>query len=181
MMSNRCKAVVKEELTKLGLHFIIVDLGEVDIMETLSEEQWDELKTALQISGLELMDDKKASLIAKIKLTVTEMVYHSDELIKTNFSTFLSEKLHHDYNYMANLFSEVQGTTIEQFVIAHKIERIKELMIYGELNITEIAWKMNYSSVAHLSNQFKKATGLSPSHFKQLRNKREIPVEEILN
>jgi len=181
MMSNRCKAVVKEELTKLGLHFIIVDLGEVDIMETLSAEQWDELKTALQISGLELMDDKKALLIAKIKLTVTEMVYHSDELIKTNFSTFLSEKLHHDYNYMANLFSEVQGTTIEQFVIGHKIERIKELMIYGELNITEIAWKMNYSSVAHLSNQFKKATGLSPSHFKQLRNKREIPLEEILN
>jgi len=180
-MSNRCKAVVKEELTKLGLHFIIVDLGEVDIMETLSAEQWDELKTALLISGLELMDDKKALLIAKIKQTVTEMVYHSDEMIKTNFSTFLSEKLHQDYNYLANLFSEVQGITIEQFVIGHKIERIKELMIYGELNITEIAWKMNYSSVAHLSNQFKKATGLSPSHFKQLRNKRDIPVEEILN
>src|SRR5882724_9345871 len=104
MMSNRCKAVVKEELTKLGLHFIIVDLGEVDIMETLSPEQWDELKTALLVSGLELMDDKRAVLIAKIKQTVTEMVYHSDELIKTNFSTFLSERLHHDYNYLANLF-----------------------------------------------------------------------------
>jgi len=180
-MSNRCKTVVKEELKKLGLHFIIVDLGEVDIMETLSQEQREALKTALLPFGLELMDDKKAVLIQKIKHTITEMVYGSDELIKTNFSSFLSTKLNQDYNYMANLFSEVQGTTIEQFVIGHKIERIKELMIYGELNITEIAWKMNYSSVAHLSNQFKKATGLSPSHFKQLRTRREHPAEEVLN
>jgi YesN/AraC family two-component response regulator len=181
MMSNRCKAVVKEELKKLGLHFVIVDLGEVDIMETLSTEQCDELKTALLHYGLELMDDKKAVLIEKIKTSVIEMVYGSDELIKTNFSTFLSTKIGQDYNFMANLFSEVQGTTIEQYVIGHKIERIKELMIYGELNITEIAWKMNYSSVAHLSNQFKKATGLSPSHFKQLRTKREQPAQELLN
>jgi len=180
-MSNRCKTVVKEELKKLGLHFIIVDLGEVDIMETLSQEQREALKTALLPFGLELMDDKKAVLIQKIKHTITELVYGSDELIKTNFSNFLSIKLNQDYNYMANLFSEVQGTTIEQFVIGHKIERIKELMIYGELNITEIAWKMNYSSVAHLSNQFKKATGLSPSHFKQLRTRREHPAEEVLN
>lgn len=179
MVSTRCKMVVKEELKKLGLHFIVVDLGEVEVMETISPEQRLELKTALLLSGLELMDDKRAVLIEKIKNVIIEMVHHTDELIKMNFSDFLSEKLNHDYTYMANLFSEVQGTTIEQFIISHKIERIKELIIYGELNITEIAWKMNYSSVAHLSNQFKKMTGLSPSHFKQLKDKRRSPIEEI--
>ncbi|TAL47356.1 MAG: AraC family transcriptional regulator, partial [Chitinophagaceae bacterium] len=122
---------------------------------------------------------KRSILIEKIKNAVIEMVHHSDEMIKTNFSDFLSEKLSHDYTYMANLFSEVQGITIEHFIIAHKIERIKELIIYDELNITEIAWKMNYSSVAHLSNQFKKVTGLSPSHFKQLKEKRRNPIEDI--
>lgn len=170
---------VKEELKKLGLHFILVDLGEVDIMETISVEQREQLKTALLSSGLELMDNRKAMLIEKIKNVIVEMVHHSEEQVKMNFSVFLSEKLDHDYTYLANLFSEVQGTTIEQFIIAHKVERIKELIIYGELNITEIAWKMNYSSVAHLSNQFKKTTGLSPSHFKQLKDKRRSPIEEL--
>lgn len=179
MVSNRCKMAVKEELKKLGLHFIVVDLGEVEIMEKISTEQREELKKALLHSGLELMDDKRAVLIEKIKNVIIEMVHHTEEMIKVNFSNFLSEKLNHDYTYLANLFSEVQGTTIEQFIISHKIERIKELIIYGELNITEIAWKMNYSSVAHLSNQFKKATGLSPSHFKQLKDKRRSPLEEI--
>lgn len=181
MVSNRCKMAVKDELKKLGLHFMVVDLGEVDIMENISMEQREQLKTALLSSGLELMDDKRAVLIEKIKNVIIEMVHHSDELIKINFSDFLSEKLNHNYTYLANLFSEVQGTTIEQFLISHKIERIKELIIYGELNITEIAWKMNYSSVAHLSNQFKKVTGLSPSHFKQLKDKRRSPIEEIGN
>lgn len=181
MVSARCKMVVKEELKKLGLHFMVVDLGEVDIMETISLDQREELKAALLSSGLELMDDKRAVLIEKIKNVIVEMVHHSDEIIKVNFSTYLSEKLNHDYTYLANLFSEVQGTTIEQFLISHKVERIKELIIYGELNITEIAWKMNYSSVAHLSNQFKKVTGLSPSHFKQLKDKRRSPIEEIGN
>lgn len=181
MVSARCKMAVKEELKKLGLHFIVVDLGEVEIMENISAEQREQLKASLLISGLELMDDKRAVLIEKIKNVIIEMVHHSDEMIKTNFSDYLSEKLKHDYTYMANLFSEVQGTTIAQFMIAHKVERIKELMIYGELNITEIAWKMNYSSVAHLSNQFKKMTGLSPSHFKQLKDKRRSPLEEIGN
>jgi len=179
MVSNRCKIVVKEELQKLGLHFMLVDLGEVEIMETITINQREQLKAALLVSGLELMDNKKAVLIEKIKNVIVEMVHHSDEIIKMNFSTYLSEKLSHDYTYLANLFSEVQGTTIEQFLISHKIERIKELIIYGELNITEIAWKMNYSSVAHLSNQFKKMTGLSPSHFKNMKDKRRSPLEEI--
>jgi AraC-like DNA-binding protein len=181
MVSNRCKMAVKEELKKLGLHFIVVDLGEVDIMENITAEQREELKSALLNSGLELMDDKRAVLIEKIKNVIVEMVHYSDEMIKTNFSDYLSEKLNHNYTYLANLFSEVQGTTIEKFTIAHKVERIKELIIYGELNITEIAWKMNYSSVAHLSNQFKKVTGLSPSHFKQMKDKRRSPLEEIGN
>ncbi|MEA5139111.1 helix-turn-helix domain-containing protein [Arcicella rigui] len=179
MVSARCKIMVKTELKKLGLHFIVVDLGEVEIMETLSASQREELKIALLASGLELMDDKKAMLIEKIKNVVIEMVHYSEELPKINFSNFLSEKLNYDYTYLANLFSEVQGTTIEQFIISHKIERIKELMIYGELNITEIAQQMNYSSVAHLSSQFKKVTGLSPSHFRQLKDKRRNPIEDI--
>ena len=181
MVSNRCKMTVKEELKKLGLHFVIVELGEVEIMEDLTPEQREELKTALSNSGLELMDDKRAVLVEKIKNAIIEMVHHSEENIKINFSDYLSEKLNHNYTYLANLFSEVRGITIEHFLIAHKIERIKELIIYDELNITEIAWKMNYSSVAHLSNQFKKVTGLSPTHFKQLKDKRRSPIEEIGN
>ena len=170
---------VKEELKKLELHFIVVDLGEVEIMEKITTEQREALKSGLLNSGLELMDDKRSVLIERIKNVIVEMVHYTDEVIKINFSHYLSEKLNHDYTYLANLFSEVQGTTIEQFIISHKIERIKELIIYGELNITEIAWKMNYSSVAHLSNQFKKVTGLSPSHFKKLKDKRRSPIEEI--
>jgi AraC-like DNA-binding protein len=172
---------VKEELKKLGLHFMLVDLGEVDVMEEISAEQLEQLRLGLSGSGLELMDDKKAVLIEKIKTIIVEMVHHTNEGLKINFSNFLSEKLNHNYTYLANLFSEVQGTTIEQFIILHKIERIKELIIYNEMNITEIAWNMNYSSVAHLSNQFKKVTGLSPSHFKLLKNKRRTPLEEIGN
>jgi AraC-like DNA-binding protein len=125
------------------------------------------------------MDDKKAILIERIKNIIIQMIHHSEEVIKVNFSDYLAEKLEHNYTYLANLFSEVQGTTIEQYIISNKIERIKELMIYGELNITEIAWKMNYSSVAHLSSQFKKVTGLSPSHFKQLKDKRRNSIEDI--
>lgn len=179
MVSNRCKMAVKEELKKLGLHFIVVDLGEVDVMETISMEQRNQLKIGLLNSGFELMDDKKSMLIEKIKNVIIEMVHHSDEIIKVNFSNYLSDKLNHDYTYLSNLFSEVQGTTIEHFIISHKTERVKELIIYGEHNITEIAWKMGYSSVAHLSSQFKKVTGLSPSHFKNLKDKRRCPIEEV--
>ena len=181
MVSNRCKLAVKEALKNLGLHFIIVDLGEVDIMEDITFEQQEELRAALQVTGLELMDDKRSVLIERIKNVIVEMVHYAEDLPKTNFSDYLSQKLNHNYTYLANLFSEVQGTTIEQFIIAHKVERIKELIIYDELNLTEISYKLNYSSVAHLSNQFKKITGLSPSHFKQLKDKRRSPIEEIGN
>jgi AraC-like DNA-binding protein len=179
MVSTRCKMVVKEELKKLGLHFILVELGVVDIMENISIEQHDQIKEALLKSGLELMDDKKAVLIERIRNIIIEMVHYSEELPKTNFSDYLSEKLNYDYTYLANLFSDVQGTTIEKYIIAHKIERVKELIIYDELNLTEIAWLMHYSSVAHLSNQFKKITGLTPSHFKNLKNKRRNPIEDV--
>ena len=179
MVSNRCKMAVKEELQKMGLHFMMPDLGEVEVMETLSEEQWAELKAGLLHSGLELMDDKRAILIEKIKNVITEMVHHSDESPKMNYSNFISEKLNYDYTYLSNLFSEVKGITIQQFIIIHKIERAKELLLYDELNLTEISYKLHYSSVAHLSNQFKKVTGLSPSHFKQLKDKRRSPIEDI--
>jgi AraC-like DNA-binding protein len=181
MVSDRCKTVAKEELQKLGLHFVVVALGEVEIMENISAEQREQLKIGLLNSGLELMDDKKAILIEKIKNVIIQMVHFTEEPLRINFSIFLSEQLNHNYTYLANLFAEVRGGTIEQFIIAHKIERIKELIIYGELNITEIAWKMNYSSVAHLSNQFKKATGLTPSHYKQLKEKRRSSIEDVGN
>ncbi len=179
MLSNRSKAEAKEELKKLGLHFIFLDLGEVELMEEISSTQRDLLKVALLSVGLELMEDKKAMLIEKIKNTIIDMVHHTEETIKINFSNYLSEKLGYDYTYMANLFSEVQGSTIEHFIIAHKIERVKEFIIYGELNITEIASKMNYSSVAHLSTQFKKVTGLTPSAFKNLKERKRSSIEEI--
>ncbi len=182
MVSARCKMLVKAELKKLGYHFIVVDLGEVEIMEDLTQIQRNELEVVLRASGLELMEDKKAILIEKIKNVIIEMVhYDDDEIPKLNFSDFLSEKLNHDYTYMSNLFSEIKGITIEHYIIAHKIERVKELLIYDELNLTEISYKMNYSSVAHLSNQFKKVTGLSPTHFMQLKDKKRKPLEEVGN
>lgn len=179
MVSTRCKMVVKEELKKIGLHFIIVDLGEIEIMENISDDKRALLRAGLALSGLELMDDKKAILIEKIKNVIIEMVHYSDEMPKVNYSDYISEKLHHDYTYLSNIFSEVKGMTIQQFIITHKIERAKELLLYDEYNLTEISYKLNYSSVAHLSNQFKKVTGLTPSHFKKLKEKRRNPIEEI--
>ncbi len=174
--------VVKSELDRLGLHYGIVELGEVDIKEDISDEQRDLLRLALLRSGLELMDDKKAILIEKIKNVIVEMIHYHDEVgpLKVNFSDYLSEKLQHDYTYLATLFSEVTGITIEHYIISHKIERVKELLLYDELNLTEIAYKLNYSSVAHLSNQFKKVTGLTPTYFKQLKQyKRRISLENL--
>ncbi len=179
MVSIRCKMLVKEELKKLGLHFTNVNLGEVTVMENISEAQREGLKNALHTSGLELMDDKRAVLIEKIKNVVIEMIHYADDLPKTNFSDYLAEKLHYDYTYLSNLFSETQATTIEHFIIVHKIEKVKELITYDELNLTEIAYKLHYSSVAHLSHQFKKITGLTPSFFKTLKDKKRITIDNL--
>ena len=179
MVSIRCKMVVKSELEKLGLHYTVIDLGHVEIKEDIASEQREQLKDALLKSGLELMDDKKAMLIEKIKNVIVEMVHYTDDVPRVNFSDYLSEKLNYDYTYLANLFSEVTGITIEHFIIAHKIERVKELLLYDELNLTQISYKLNYSSVAHLSNQFKKVTGLTPTFFKKLKEKRLTALEDV--
>lgn len=179
MVSLRCKMIVKSELENMRLHFTIVELGEVEITEDLSVQEQNQLKTALLKFGLELMEDKKSMLIEKIKNIIVEMIHYTDEPPEINFSDYLSKKLDYDYNYISNLFSEVKGTTIEHYIIAHKIERAKELLIYNELTLTEIAYKLHYSSVAHLSNQFKKVTGLTPSFFKKMKHKRLVALENI--
>jgi AraC-like DNA-binding protein len=171
--------VVKNELNNLGLHYGPVELGEVEIMEVISPEQMRILNTGLEKSGLELLDDKKSILVERIKTIIIELVHYTDDQIKVNLSDFLSEKFNHNYTYLANIFSEVKGTTIEQFYISHKIEKVKELLVYDDLNLTEIAWKLHYSSVAHLSFQFKKKTGLTPSQFKSLKNKNRIPLGNV--
>lgn len=179
MVSARCKMVVRSELDKLGLHYAKLELGEVEIMEDITEEQRNQLKTGLLQYGFELMDSHKSILIERIKNAIIEMVHYADELPKVNFSDYISDKLRYDYTYLANLFSEGTGGTIEHYIIAHKIERVKELLLYDELNLTEISYKLNYSSVAHLSNQFKKVTGLTPTFFKNLKNKKLIPLEDL--
>lgn len=179
MVSLRCKMLVKQELKKLGLHYVFVDLGMVEILEDMTDEQKVKFEAILLKSGLELLDDKKNILIEQIKNVIIEMIHHSDELPKVNYSDYISEKLGYDYTYLANIFSEVKGITIQQFIITHKIERVKELLIYDELNITEIAFRLYYSSVAHLSNQFKKITGLTPTFYKQLKDKRKQNLEDV--
>ena len=179
MVCIRCQIVVKSELEKLGLHYREVKIGEANIFGNILPEQLDKLDIALKKSGLQLMDNKKSILVEKIKNTIIELVHYTDDQIRVNLSDYLSEKLNYDYSYLANLFTEVKGTTIEKFYLIHKIEKVKELIVYDELNLTEIAYKMHYSSVAHLSNQFKKFTGLTPSHFKKLKHKRRDTLEEV--
>ncbi|MBW8331543.1 MAG: AraC family transcriptional regulator [Prolixibacteraceae bacterium] len=179
MVSNRCKLIVKSELEKLGLHYASIKLGVAEIADDTPPEKITLLDFSLKKSGLSLIEDKKSMLVEKIKNVIIELVHYSEDQIKVNFSDYLSGKLNYDYTYLANLFSEHQGTTIEHYFLHHKIERVKELLIYGELNITEIAYRLHYSSVAHLSNQFKKITGLTPSHYKNLRVKKRIPLEKV--
>ena len=176
MVCIRCKMVVKQQLKKLSLHYITVELGEVEILEIISNAQITDFKTALLKFGLELLDDKKSILIEKIKKVIVELIHYAEEPAKVNFSDYLSEKLNHDYTYLANLFSEVEGINIEHYIIMHKIERVKELLVYDELSLTEISYKLHYSSVAHLSNQFKKITGLTPSHFKKFKENRQLGI-----
>ena len=179
MVSQRCKMMVIDELKKVGVQYTTVDLGMVETLQDLSEQQRSLLRENLLKSGLELLDDKKSILIERIKNLIVEMVHYSDQLPNLNYSEYISDKLQYDYTYLSNIFSEVKGTTIQQFIIIHKIERVKELLLYDELNLTEIAYKLQYSSVAHLSNQFKKVTGLSPSFFKKLKQKRIGNLENM--
>lgn len=179
MVCIRCKMVVKSELERIGLQYKFVELGEAELVDVPTIEQLYELRTALLKDGLELMDDKKSILVERIKTIIIELVHYTDDQIKINLSDYISEKLDYNYTYLANLFSEVKGTTIENFYLAHKIEKVKELLVYDELNLTEIAYKMHYSSVSHLSNQFKKMTGLTPSYFKNLKNKRRSTLGNV--
>jgi AraC-like DNA-binding protein len=179
MVCIRCKMVVKSELEKLGLHHTRIDLGEAEIMEDISPEQLHRLNVALRQTGLELIDDNKSILVEKIKTIIIELIHYNDEQIKINLSDYLSGKLNHNYTYLSNLFSEVKGTTIEKYYLNHKIEKVKELLVYDELNLTEIAYRLHYSSVAHLSNQFKKMTGLTPSHFKNLKHKKRNALGNV--
>jgi AraC-like DNA-binding protein len=179
MVSLRCKMMVKEELKRLGIQYTAIDLGIVETLEDISKEQQAQLKMNLLKSGLELLDDKKSILIERIKNVIVEMIHYSDELPQKNYSDYIAEKLDYDYTYLSNIFTEVKGITIQQFIIINKIEKVKELLLYDELNLTEIAWKLHYSSVAHLSNQFKKITGLSPSYYKQLKQKRKANLENL--
>ena len=179
MVSLRCKMIVKAELEDLGIKNTIVDLGMVETATDITQKQQEQLKACLLRWGLELLDDKKSILIEKIKNVIIEMVHYADELPEMNYSDYISEKLQHDYTYLSNIFSEVKGSTIQQFIIHHKIEKVKELLLYDELNLTEISYKLHYSSVAHLSNQFKKVTGLSPSFFKKMRKKRKEGLENM--
>ncbi|PKD44341.1 helix-turn-helix domain-containing protein [Rhodohalobacter barkolensis] len=179
MVSLRCKMVVKSELEKLGLTCSSVELGFVDIKEEITKDQLEEFSKNLKKSGLELLDDKKNILVEKIKAVIIEMIHYSDEVPKVNDSDYISEKLNYDYTYLSNTFSEVKGITIQQYIILHKIEKVKELLIYDELTLTEIAHRLHYSSVAHLSNQFKKVTGLTPTYFKELKEVRQKNLEDF--
>jgi AraC-like DNA-binding protein len=179
MVSLRCKMMVQEELKKLSIRYNSVELGSVDLMEDITAEEHKTLTKNLLKSGLELLDDKRSILIEKIKNVIVQMIHHEDELPKKNYSDHISEKLGYDYTYLSNIFSEVNGINIQQFIIYHKIEKAKELLLYQELNLTEISYRLHYSSVSHLSNQFKKVTGLSPSFYKKLRKKRDLNLENI--
>jgi AraC-like DNA-binding protein len=171
--------VVKDTLLKMGINNAIVELGTVVIQKSISQKQLNQFRETLLISGLELLEDSKSILVEKVKNIITEMIHYDDEAPKVNYSDFISEKLGYDYTYLSNVFSEVKGLTIQQYIILNKIEKVKELILYDELNLTEISYKLNYSSVSHLSNQFKKITGLSPSYYKQLKQKRKGNLENL--
>jgi len=179
MVCSRCKMVVKAQLETIGLQPLSVNLGEVEIKDNLSKDQLAQLDTSLKTLGFELIDDKKSQTIEKIKNTIVTLVHHTDHDIKTNLSSFITSQIHQDYNYLSNLFSEVEGTTIEKYFISQRIERVKELIVYDEMTLSEIADQLGYSSVAYLSNQFKKVTGFTPSYFKSLKEYKRKNIEEL--
>ena len=179
MVCDRCIMVVQNELEKLGLDAKNIKLGEVILSKEITSLEKENLSKTLEPLGFEVIDDKKGRIIEKIKNIIIDLVHHQDSDVKTNLSDVLSDKLHHDYNYLSNLFSEVEGTTIEKYFIAQKVEKVKELLVYDELSLSEIANRLNYSSVAYLSNQFKKVTGLTPSHFKQIKEDKRKPLDKV--
>lgn len=179
MVCNRCIMVVQNELDKLGLSVKNIKLGEVLLDKELTPDKKNNLETILTPLGFEVIDDKKSRIIEQIKTHIINLVHHHNNNIKNNLSDVLSSKLHHDYNYLSNLFSEVEGITIEKYFIAQKIEKVKELLVYDELSLSEIAFRLNYSSVAYLSNQFKKVTGLTPSHFKKIKEDKRKPLDDL--
>lgn len=179
MVCDRCKMVVKSELEKLGIFPVSVDLGEVELLENFKADQKRELQIKLQSLGFELLEDKTTIVVEKIKCLIIDLVHHQNYELKTNLSHYLSEQLVQDYSALSSLFSEVQGTTIEHYFIAQKIEKVKELLMYKELTLSEIAIKLNYSDVAHLSNQFKKSTGVTPTHFKQLKENNRLQIDGL--
>jgi AraC-like DNA-binding protein len=179
MISSRCITQVEQILMDMGIDYSNVVLGEAQINQELSVIQELELKNKLRQTGLDMMDDHKTILSEKIKLIVIDMVHYSEESIKVNFSVYLSEKLNHNYTYLSNVFRSINGITIQQFIIVNKIERIKELLLYGEMNLSEISYKLNYSSIAHLSNQFKKVTGITPSFYKQSEGNMRIAIDNL--
>ena len=179
MVCDRCIMVVQNELEKLGLDAKNIKLGEVILSKEITSLEKENLSKTLEPLGFEVIDDKKGRIIEKIKNIIIDLVHHQDSDVKTNLSDVLSDKLHHDYNYLSNLFSEVEGTTIEKYFIAQKVEKVKELLVYDELSLSEIANRLNYSSVAYLSNQFKKVTGLTPSNFKQIKEDKRKPLDKV--
>ena len=179
MVCDRCIMVVQNELEKLGLDAKNIKLGEVILSKEITSLEKENLSKTLEPLGFEVIDDKKGRIIEKIKNIIIDLVHHQDSDVKTNLSDVLSDKLHHDYNYLSNLFSEVEGTTIEKYFIAQKVEKVKELLVYDELSLSEIANRLNYSGVAYLSNQFKKVTGLTPSHFKQIKEDKRKPLDKV--
>jgi len=179
MVSLRCKMLVQEELRQIGITDASVDLGVVEVAEKISQTQRQQLKENLHKAGLELLEDQKSILIERIKNVIVDMVHYSEELPKVNYSEYIAQKLDHDYTYLSNVFSEVKGVTIQHFIIQHKIEKVKELLLYGELNLSEISHKMDYSSVAHLSHQFKKVTGMTPSSYKVMKVRQRSSLENI--
>ncbi len=179
MVCNRCKMVVQAELERLGFKPLVMELGEVTLDRDLSDAEKGKIDDHLQQFGFALIDDRKSKTIERIKTLIVDLVQHHNSELKTNLSDYLSEQLRQDYSHLTTLFSEVEGTTIEKYYIAQRIEKVKELLVYDEMTLSEIAYTLNYSSVAHLSNQFKKVTGLTPSHFKHIRDEKRKPLDEV--
>ena len=177
MVCNRCKTIVKAELDKIGITYFAVELGEVNTRNNISSIQRSRLYDALQKSGLELIDSKKNALIEKLKLAIFNLEHYSDEDLKTSFSNYISLNVNDNFISLNTLFAEIEGITIEKYIIKHKIDLVKELLVYDDLNLSEIALKMHYSNVAQLSSQFKRITGLTPTHFRQLRHIRNTNLK----